>query len=461
MGDARSGGRAWYDGTMSEALIEVNFDGIVGPTHSYRGLSYGNVASEKNRGAVASPKRAALEGLRKARALMELGLPQAVLPPHARPDLAALRALGFSGDDAAVLERASREASLLLGLAASASAMWTANAATVIPAADADDGRLHLVVANLLDRPHRSIEPAQTERTLRAIFADEARFAVHSAVSMGQAFGDEGAANHTRLVGDDGRAMHLFVYGRRGLGWDDDRPRRYPARQTLEASEAVARLGRLPRERAVFARQDAAVIDEGVFHNDVISVGAERTLLAHRRAFAQRNEVVEALRRGITDLELHEVGDDELTVGEAVTTYLFNSQLVHVPGTPRRRPTLIAPVEVEEHERARAVVHRWIDSGVLAGVRYFDLRQSMRNGGGPACLRLRVSMSTSDRARLGARVVLDAALADELEAWVTKHYRDEVSADDLGDPKLYDESRVALDELTRILRLGSIYPFQR
>jgi succinylarginine dihydrolase len=90
----------------------------------------------------------------------------------------------------------------------------------------------------------------------------------------------------------------------------------------------------------------------------------------------------------------------------------------------------------------------------------FDLRQSMRNGGGPACLRLRVPLTPGERAALGARVVLDQGLADALEAWIRRNYRDRLDPVDLRDPALLDESRRALDELTRLLELPAIYPFQ-
>ncbi len=44
---------------------------------------------------------------------------------------------------------------------------------------------------------------------------------------------------------------------------------------------------------------------------------------------------------------------------------------------------------------------------------------------------------------------------------MTRRYRDRLAESDLADPKLIGESRTALDELTRILQLGNVYPFQR
>src|SRR5450432_3419042 len=107
-------------------MLECNFDGIPGPTHNYSGLATGNVASEHNAGLVANPREAALQGLSKMRALAARGFPQAVLPPHEQPFLPALRALGFTGNDAAILCHAAREAPALLAACSSAAAMWVA-----------------------------------------------------------------------------------------------------------------------------------------------------------------------------------------------------------------------------------------------------------------------------------------------------------------------------------------------
>ncbi len=435
---------------------EVSFDGLVGPTHSYAGLSYGNVASQHNAGKEASPRRAVLQGLSKMRALVSMGLVQGVLPPHERPFVPALRRWGYGGTDAQVIERAGREDRAMLALACSASAMWTANAATVVPSRDAADGRVHLIVANLENRAHRALEPAQTARALRAIFADPGRFVVHEALPGGQGFGDEGAANHTRLVGEGG-AAHFFVYGRSALGAGSG-PKRFPARQTLEASRAVARLGGIAPERVVLAQQHPDVIDLGVFHNDVISVGHEDVLLAHERAFADREGTLAALRALVPALRVAEVREAELTVAEAVSTYLFNSQLVTLPSGER---VLVAPEETHAHDRARRVVERWIGEGVIGSVRWLDLRESMQNGGGPACLRLRVALREDERAAVAPGCLLDEAKIDALQAWARAHYRDRLSAADLSDPALLDETRTALDALTQLLGVGSIYPFQR
>src|SRR6202008_1709189 len=63
-------------------LTEINFDGIVGPSHNYAGLSLGNLAATSNAGLASRPREAALEGVAKMRANLALGLVQGILPPH-------------------------------------------------------------------------------------------------------------------------------------------------------------------------------------------------------------------------------------------------------------------------------------------------------------------------------------------------------------------------------------------
>lgn len=448
---------------------EVNFDGLVGPTHNYAGLSHGNVASMSHRGNVSRPREAALQGLAKMKFLADLGVPQAVLPPQARPSIETLRTLGFTGPtDFAIVRAAARQAPELLAACSSASSMWVANAATVTPSADTADGRVHFTPANLTAKFHRAIEPPQTVRTLRAIFRDAARFTVHEPVPGGQALGDEGAANHTRFAPTHaGRGLHLFVYGHRAFApaASRERPRRFPSRQSLEAFAAIRRRHGIEASSAVFAAQHPAAIDAGVFHNDVISVGNENVFLYHERAFRDTPRVIADLRRRYAALHRGQklialqVPLARVPLADAVRSYLFNSQLVTVaPG----RMTLIAPRQCAATPRVKDFV-----DGLLAGgqtpvraVHYFDLKESMRNGGGPACLRLRVVLTPAELAALPPGVRLTDATYATLTAWVRQHYREQLTAADLADPRLLAESRRALDELTRLLGLGSIYPFQ-
>ncbi len=443
------------------ASLEANFDGLVGPTHNYAGLATGNVASQTNRGAIANPRDAALEGLAKMATLADLGLMQGVLPPHERPHLPSLRALGFTGTDARVLERAARQAPELLASCASASAMWVANAATVVPSADSADGRVHVVPANLTHALHRSIEAPTTGRILRAVFADPTHFAHHEPLPATATMGDEGAANHTRLVASsDGLGVHLFVYGRVALDPGSAGPARFPARQTAEASAAAARLAGLPDDRIVFAQQNPEAIDAGVFHNDVICVGGGDVLLVHERAFLEREGVLCALRdRAGSALKIVEVTEAEVPLSEAVGTYLFNSQLVRLPDGSL---VLVCPVECRESPAVSALLDEWVadPASPIGRVVVVDTRQSMRNGGGPACLRLRVVLTHAERAAVAPGTLLDDALLSRLRGWVTRHYRDRIALVDLADPQLLVESRTALDELTGMLGLGNLYDFQ-
>ena len=219
----------------------------MGPTHNYAGLSRGNVASQANAQAQSRPRRAALQGLAKMQAVASMGFVQGFLPPHERPAMWVLRAAGITGSDEQALSTAAREQPTLLARACSASAMWTANAATIAPATDTADGRLHAVVANLRAMPHRSIEPHQTLRTLQALFGDARHFEVHAALESSGPFGDEGAANHTRLADGDRPGIHLFVHGAAASG--GARPARHAAPAHRAATDAAhpARADARPR----------------------------------------------------------------------------------------------------------------------------------------------------------------------------------------------------------------------
>jgi len=435
-------------------MAELNFDGLVGPTHNYAGLSHGNVASKTHGGQVSRPREAALQGLTKMAFVRDLGLGQGVLPPHDRPRLDVLRSLGFGGVDAEVLSAAAKEAPHLLASVCSASPMWTANAATVSASADTTDGKVHFTPANLASTFHRSLEPRQTGRALRRIFPGEA-FVHHPPLPASAAFGDEGAANHTRLVGSEG-ALELHVYGRAAFTKGAPAPQKYPARQSMEAGAALAR--RHGVRTTLFLQQAPEAIDAGVFHNDVISVGHGDHFLMHADAFHDPG-ARDRLRSAFPgELRIHEVTGHDLSVEEAVRTYLFNSQLLHTP----KGWVLVAPMEVAEHERARAVSEAMVQTGFLDRVETLDLRQSMHNGGGPACLRLRVPLTDDERAQVHAPCLLTAEREAQLRTWVQTHYREELAPADLADPQLLVEVRTALDELTGILELGSdFYDFQR
>ena len=447
---------------------EANFDGLVGPTHNYGGLSYGNVASSSNSAHPSNPKQAVQQGLQKMKSLHDMGMVQGVLAPQSRPDLYTLRRLGFTGSDSQVVQQVAKKDPALLASCFSASSMWTANAATVSPSSDCPDGRLHFTPANLVNRFHRSIEHGTTGRILRATFANEDHFFHHQALPASDHFGDEGAANHTRFCQTYGKAgVELFVYGQHAFNGQAPKPIKYPARQSLEASQAVARLHGLKDEQVVFAQQNPNVIDAGVFHNDVIAVGNGNVSFYHQLAFLNTQKVNHNLQQAMTNMgngkmQFIEVPDDQVSVQDAVTSYLFNSQLLSLPHLNDGKMGIVVPQECLENIKVSAYLDQLIASdSAIEEILVFDLKQSMSNGGGPACLRLRVVLNEAEQAAVNPACIMSDSLFSGLMAWTEKHYRDTLCESDLADPQLITESRSALDELTQILNLGSVYDFQR
>jgi succinylarginine dihydrolase len=414
-------------------LREINFDGIVGPSHNYAGLSLGNLASQRNAGTVSAPRDAALQGIAKMRVSLDLGQVQGILLPHDRPNRHWLAQMGTNIEGAEGALRA---------IAMSASAMWAANAATVSPAPDTADGRCHLTVANLLTMPHRSHEWPETLRQMRLAFADRERFAVHPPIPA--PFGDEGAANHMRLsAAHDAAGIEVFVFGRSGGP--------FPARQHREASAAVARLHGLDPGRVILAEQSPEAIAAGAFHNDVVAVANEHVLFVHAQAFVDQNAFYETLRRRLPQLEIIEAPANKVSLADAVQTYLFNAQLVTLR---EGGMALILPAD------AARIPHIWswlndlvTGAGPIRRLETVDIRQSMANGGGPACLRLRV---VADPAYVDPRFLVDHARLDGIEAVVRLHWPERIAADGLDEPDLCDRLRAARLALLAALDLAEL-----
>jgi succinylarginine dihydrolase len=366
------------------------------------------------------------------RANLALGLNQGMLMPHPRPNLAWLSELATN------IGVASRG---LATNAMSASPMWAANAATVSPAPDAADGKCHLTVANLRTMPHRSHEWPATLAQLRLAFADSA-FAVHDPVPP--AFGDEGAANHMRLAAaHDAAGLEIFIYGVSGGA--------FPARQHVEASQAIVRRHQLAPERTILAEQSEAAIAAGAFHNDVVAVANGPVLFAHEHAFADRAAIIDQCHAIVPGFELVEVADADVPLADAITSYLFNAQLV---SPPDGETTLIVPVEARETPS----VWRWIErhiagNGPIRRVNVVDVRESMANGGGPACLRLRV---VADPATVDPRFIIDNRKLDALTALVSQYWPSEIHSDDLTAPALLADIASARAALLTSLDLGQL-----
>jgi succinylarginine dihydrolase len=427
---------------MDDPLVEVQVDGLPGPTHHFGGLSAGNLASLAHAGFSSRPRAAARQGLAKMRQVLALGVPQAWLPPLPRPDVALLRGAGFHGSDAEVLRAAAADPHLL-HLATSSAFMWTANCATVIPSSDSADGRCHVIAANLIAMSHRAREGALRAAQLRTLFAGIDDVVVHDPLPALNDLGDEGAANHSRVWAHDSPAVHLFVHGRVG---GERHTTRLPARQTREAGAAVARIATLPPEQVMHLRQHPAAIDAGAFHNDVVMVGDGARVLLHAEAWVDQPTVLAELRRRVPALRVVEIASTDLTLSEAVASYLFNSQLLTTP----QGVVLVAPAQAGEG-RAGAVVRRLIDEGFIAHALFLNLGESMANGGGPACLRLRLPLKKSSLARLAPGMLLDDARITALEGWVDRHYREILTRDDLADPRLLSEWASAEAELKTLM----------
>lgn len=441
---------------------EVNFDGLVGPTHNYGGLAVGNVAAAENALTGSNPKEAALQGLAKMKHLADLGIRQGILPPQARPAVSVLRKLGFIGDDADVIRQASLVAPALLRACCSAASMWAANAATVSPSADTEDARVHFTPANLPTQFHRSIEAPATAALLKRIFSDESYFVHHDPLPQNLYCADEGAANHMRLCPEHGEAgLEVFIYGR-AASRKLPEPVRYPARQSLEACEAISRLHRIRQGRSLFLQQNPDAIDAGAFHNDVLAVTNRNVLLYHEAAYLGWRETEKKIAAECSHpVHFLRAAEADISLDEAIRTYMFNSQLISLPdGTMM----ILAPAECEESGSVREFLKRIVSDAAnpVSRVGYVNLRQSMRNGGGPACLRLRVVLAEPELQSVArrSRIFLDDELHGALKTWIEKHYRERIEPADLADPALMQESRAALDELTCILSLGSIYDFQ-
>ena len=415
------------------ALREINFDGIIGPSHNYAGLSFGNLASTRNAGQISQPRAAALQGLDKMRANLALGLAQGIFVPLNRPNRGWLEALGTDVENCEPV---------LAAAAMSASAMWAANAATVSPAPDTEDGRTHLTVANLRTMPHRSHEWPGTLAQLRIAFGNGQHFSVHDPVPP--AFGDEGAANHMRITSKHGEAgLELFVYGVTGGA--------FPARQHLQASKAIARLHGLDPDRILFVEQSEAAIAAGAFHNDVVAVANENVLFAHELAFADRAEVVGFCEQRLPGFELVEVPAADVPIEDAITSYLFNAQLV---SPPDGEMTLVVPTEARETPSVWSWLEKHVSgNGPIRRVEVVDVRQSMANGGGPACLRLRV---VADPETVDPRFIVDDSKLDRLSEVVRVHWPVEIDTVDLQEPSLVHDVEAARAALLEALDLTEL-----
>jgi len=435
---------------------EINFDGLIGPTHNYAGLSQGNLASQKHLNQTSNPQAAALQGLDKMRLIMDQGIPQGFFLPHERPHLRTLRALGFGGTDEEVITQAAKQNPALLKNVYSASSMWAANAATFSPSIDSYDQNIHITPANLNSMFHRSIEHEFTKTQLELMFGGIAQ--VHKSIKNISGYGDEGAANHLRVSAQHlMQGFQIFVYGSPAF----ESHQGIIARQAEEISQAVSTQHQLDPERVLFLKQNEQAINSGSFHNDIVSLANEEVFIFHQEAFADRVElerVLHHLKDHVKGFHPIEILSEDISLDDLVSSYLLNSQLITVKNNEMM---MLLPEEVQNHPNCM----RWLDeiksSSPIKHIEFVDIRQSMMNGGGPACLRFKTVVNNDEFDKINEKFLLSPKKLMDLRALVSKHYRDQLNPGDLLDIKLMQESYTFLDELTQLLDLGAIYNFQK
>lgn len=440
------------------SVKEYNFDGLAGPTHHYAGLPIGNKASIKHKNQISNPREAALEGLKKMKFLMDKGFKQALFPPQERPDLHFLKELGFTGKEEQILQKAWSISPSLLTACYSASSMWAANSAVVSPSADTQDSKAHFSPANLPTCLHRSLETKQSSLILKKIFPDPAYFIHHPPLPA--SLSDEGAANHNRLSREYGsEGVELFVYGRSGFSSDFKTKIFYP-RQSEEASKIIALRHKLNPKKTIFALQNPKAIDAGAFHSDVVCVTDQNLIFCHEMAFQNTKGVLNEIEKKMKPTPLLKilVQNQDISLEEAISSYLFNSQLLPVG---KNKWMLLAPSECKEISAVKEYLKSLQQNSPIQEIYFIPVKQSMKNGGGPACLRLRVALTKKEANAIHQKIILNESLYAQLKSWIKKHYRDRLKPKNLLDPLFIRENQTALDELSQILQLKNIYPFQR
>ncbi|MBU0505226.1 MAG: N-succinylarginine dihydrolase [bacterium] len=445
---------------------EINLSGLVGVTHNYCGLTVGHTKNISFDGNATNPKKAAQEALERIKTLHDKGVLQIIMPPHDRPSLSLLKRLGFSGTNEEIIEKAFQQDPKVYAGACSAASMWMSSALTATPSLDATDGRVHFTPANLANKFHRSFEQRTNYRILKTIFSDENFFSVHQALPAMNAFIDEGASNIMRFCpAIEQRGLGVFVYRQNALKPTDPKPRYYPTGQTSQASRAISRLHNTHEDYILFVQQNPIAVDAGVYHNDVITAAHRNVLLYHDQAFLDTHKVIHEIEERYKQLYNQElclinVGVHEVTLAEAVHTCLFNSQIIDVN---EAEMSIIAPSLCQQNKVIKKAIEKFVSDSrnPITSVSYVSLREVIKNGGGPASMRLSVVLTQEEWQHVLPSVVFTDEMYQKLKVWISKHYRETLVPNDLADPQLMNESHSSLDELTQILKLGSLYSFQR
>lgn len=448
---------------MSRHLVELNVDALPGPTHVFGGLGVGNVASMQSNQQPSFPKRAALQGLKKAALVARLGVPQFIWLPPQRPDLGLLRRIGFDGPRDQVLAAAFEQAPIAFAAAFSSAFMWAANSGTFSPGVDCADGKNHFTPANLISSWHRSGEASDRAADMQQMFASDAGsslsgLVVHEPLPPLVPLRDEGAANHMRLSDASGRrGINLLVHG----DGPDSHTSRFTLRHTQAASRAIAQLHTLDQRDTFFLQQHPEAIGAGAFHNDVIATSHRDLLIYHEKAFVFGDSDLIAIQQRFeqkcgSPLRTIKISERQLSLAAAIESYFFNSQiltpLAH-DGSSSEAMVLVCPEQCRANQQARAVVEGLVndDRCPIQSVHYVELGQSMSGGGGPACVRLRIPLEADQLSSLGRAARLTPQLHDALFAAIEATYPDSLSLRDLLDVEVIQATQRAAETLRRVL----------
>ena len=397
-------------------------DTIIGPTYHYGGLALGNTHSLDHKHVVANPKKAALQGLSKMKLLRDHGISQYVLPAYVRDYKGLVQGYyNNQGDFEDNLKRLYDENLDIFSSFFSASSAWLANAWTMTPSIDSSDGRYHVSPASLNACFHRQLDVKQTIAILTNRLCSKTYITCHHP----SPFFDEGAANMIRLSAG-GKGLYLFVSG-------SSDTKRFKSRHDKRSWQRLVSQHQLDPDYVIYLTQHPDAIDAGVFHNDVISFGVDDLLVVHENAFVdQPNYCDTILERYFscfgTDLTLIQIPDSILPLKDAVNSYFFNSQLVRkddnrylllVPSRCKGLPVMDYFVSI--------VAKKWESQ---LEIMVCDVEESIKNGGGPACLRNSMDVYDDPKLIFDDRYLFTLEKYDDFVRLVNQYYPSSLELND-------------------------------
>ena len=317
------------------------------------------------------------------------------------------------------------------------------------------DNAIHITVANLNSMMHRSIEPKFTYKMLKRILNKKVN--INKSLLNLPNIGDEGAANHIRIAERHNvPGYQIFVYSSENISHA-----KTIERQSLIGSKLIARKNCVEDQRVFYLQQSNRAIRYGSFHNDIVSTANENIFIYHEEAFESTQElkvILAKLKKLVPNFKPIKILNSEIDLQTIVSSYLLNSQLISLPSGGMM---FLLPSEVKQYPNCMQWLEKISAEEEIKKIKFIDVKQSMRNGGGPACLRLRMIFNENEISSVNKNFLLDDNKIDLLTNLIENKYRDRLQPDDLLDPNLADESLEILDALTKIFKTGSIYNFQK